>query len=214
MDGQMSQNAVSEHANAGGGTGQVTFTPEQQAIIDRIAAERARRGGESAVRELLESLGVKSVDELKSVFADANKLRELQKTELQRAQEEARRAQEERDAIKRERDAVLARAQQKLMRATVMAEAMKIFDESELRSVWLEIKEDPELFNLIKPRADSEDEFDGVTHAVEAVAKRHPRWLKSTGAPANTNAMARGKAGVDVSEIMKAKRTQYGGARL
>lgn len=77
------------------GSGDTTFT---QADIDRIAGERAKRAGESAVNKLLTDLGVEKADDLKALI-DAHRAREEEeKSDLEKAQakiEEAeRRAQE------------------------------------------------------------------------------------------------------------------------
>jgi hypothetical protein len=205
-------NAGDSNANAGGGGQQITFTSEQQAVIDRIVGERAKRGGEAAINTLLESLGVKSVDELKTGFADALKLRDAQKSELQKAQDAVTAAQAKiADAEKKAADA-LAKSRERSLRASVIAEAQKQnFDESEFASVWNALKLDSALMEKIKDT--NADDFEGVADAVKEIAKAHPRWLKSvTPAPhTNINATNAGRQGnVSVDDLVKRKRAQYG----
>lgn len=198
-------------AGDGHGTGEVTFTAEQQKVLDKLFADRAKRGGETAVAELLQGFGVKTVDELKTTFAEANKLRDAQKSELQKAQDESKAAQAKiADAEKKATDA-LAKARERSLRAAVIAEAQKQnFDETEFTSVWNALKLDTGLIEKIK---DKDDDFEGVADAVKEIAKAHPRWLK-TGVtpPPDINAQNAGRGGkVDVNTIVKQKQAQYAG---
>lgn len=73
------------------------FTQED---LDRIAGESRKDGRASAEKELLKGLGVENLDAVKAVIEAAKKAEEDQKTELQKAQDEAARAREEAEAAK------------------------------------------------------------------------------------------------------------------
>lgn len=57
-----------------------------QADVDRFVGDRAKRAKESAVSGLLDTLGLDSVDSLKSVIEDANKRKEAEMSETEKLQ--------------------------------------------------------------------------------------------------------------------------------
>ena len=194
-DQNSSPNTQDANATTGGGgdTTRVIFTPEQQAVVDRIAAERGKRGEHTATHALLEALGVKSVDELHAVVAEAAKLRDTHTNALQQAQDALAEQMKQGEQLKQEKESMLTLANDKLLRANVIVEAARTFDESELGSVWLALKADPALFATLRPKSDS-DEFDGVGDALKKIAAAHPLWLKqSAPRPPDINASAGGK---------------------
>ncbi len=73
------------------------FTQED---LDRIAGESRKDGRTVAEKELLKSLGVESLDAAQAVISAAKQAEEDQKTELQRAQDEAARLRDEAEAAK------------------------------------------------------------------------------------------------------------------
>ena len=79
-----------------------------QADVDRFVGDRAKRAKESAVSGLLDTLGLDSVDSLKSVIEDANKRKEAEMSETEKLQTQL-------DAMKQtiaDKDAALLQVQQ------------------------------------------------------------------------------------------------------
>ncbi len=71
---------------------------------------------------------------------------------------------------------VLTKAQEDLLHNAVMAEARKQgAEESEVRSVWLQLKDSPKQLQPI--REVEGGKFAGVDAAVRAILDEHPRWL-------------------------------------
>ena len=188
-----------------GGQRTVTFTPEQQKVIDGLLGERAKRAEQSAVHALLKELGVEKPDDLKATLNEFNTLKTAQLSELEKAQKAAVDAQAKIDAAEKAKADALAQAQTKLLRAAVIAEAVRLnFDEAEISSVWLALQQDKKLLDSIKP--DTDDEFDGVDKAVEAIAAAHPKWLKTaTSDKADINARNRSGGKTETEEQRKAR---------
>ncbi len=176
----------------GSGEGEKKFT---QADLDRLLGERAKRAEASATTELLKKFGVEKVEDVQTALDEFKKLKDAQKSELEKAQQEAKDAQAKIDAAEKAKADALAAAQTKLLRAAVIAEAVKQnFDEAEISSVWLALQQDKKLFESMKPSADDDAEFENVDKAVAEIAKAHPKWLKSTDAQ-KTNINAQNRSG-------------------
>lgn len=153
-----------------------------QADVDRIVGERAQRAGEAATTKLLESLGVKSPEEIKAALEKIQTLEDAQKTELQKAQDEAAKYKAQAEKAKSDADAALAQANEKLLQSAVLLEAQKQnTDDAETVSVWRELRETPTLKEKIK-QTDA-GEFEGVADAVKEILKLHPKWLKAAKPP-------------------------------
>lgn len=200
----------------GSGDGKVTFTAEQQAYVDKLVGDTRVKGREVALADFLKTLGVENADALKAALDEGKKLKDAQKSELEKAQQAANDAQAKIEAAEKAKTDALAQAQTKLLRAAVIAEAVKQnFDEAEISSVWLALQQDKTLLEGIKTKKDSDDEFEGVAQAVEAIAKAHPKWLKTADAQkTNINAQNRsaGKKETDAEreEREKELRARFG----
>jgi|GEM_PF-2281663 len=193
-----------------GGQRTVTFTPEQQKVIDGLLGERAKRAEQSAVHALLKEFGAEKPEELKAALDEFKKLKAAQLSELEKAQQAAADAQTKIDAAEKAKADALAQAQTKLLRAAVIAEAVRLnFDEAEISSVWLALQQDKKLLDSIKPKPDADDEFDGVAKAVEAIAAAHPKWLKTaTSDKADINARNRSGGKTETDEQRKAREAE------
>ena len=64
----------------------VTFTSEQQEVLNKMFGERAAQGRAAGQAELLKELGVATADEVKAALAQFKQLQDSQKTELEKAQ--------------------------------------------------------------------------------------------------------------------------------
>lgn len=83
--GEPPQPAPPATTPTGGGEAKVTFTPEQQAVIDKLLGERAQRAGASATAEFLKALGVENADALKAMLDEGKKLKTAQMSDLEKA---------------------------------------------------------------------------------------------------------------------------------
>lgn len=96
-----------------------TFTQDE---VNAIVGERAKRSAEAAVNKLLESIGVKSPDELKTSLEAARKIEEANLSDSQKRDKELAKMKADHEAaqleLQKERD---ARKQEKLDTAIVAA---------------------------------------------------------------------------------------------
>ncbi len=164
-----------------------TFTQEE---VNQLLGERAKRADEVVTKTLLDGLGLKTLDELKAVVKKASDLEAAQLTELDKARKAAEKAEAERLKVETETKVQIERANERLMRAAVMAEAMKpdyAFRPDALNDVWLFVDRAG-----IK-QADG-DEFEGIADALKKVAETKP-YLVGTPQPARSidNDAARGR---------------------
>lgn len=113
-------------ANAGGqqaekGAVEPKFT---QAEVNRLLGERGKRAAQKALSDLLENLGLESLDDLKTTVEAQRKARENELSEIERLKEQADRLEKERERVRQERDAAIAAArQEKIARAFYEAAA-------------------------------------------------------------------------------------------
>lgn len=165
-----------------------------QADVDRIVGERATRAGEAATSKLLESLGVKDADEIKTALAEFKKLSEGQKSEIEKAIERATKAE----------TALKAQAQE-TKRKELVANA-------KVAAVGLEFKADKinHVLKLVDITDESTDET--IKAALEALAAEMPELLSKQGAP-NTGATnpARGSGAGSETDAQRRDRLMGGG---
>lgn len=148
---------------AGGGEATRTF---KQSELDALFAERAKQGKQSGVAELLKELGVENVDALKTAQKAAKEAADAQLTELQKAQKEAADNKALAEASEKEKADITAKAQEKLLRAAILAEAAKQgFNDP--NDAWLYVDR-----TAIKAKDD--DTFEGIDKALEAVVSAKP----------------------------------------
>src|SRR5487761_605939 len=136
------------------------FTQED---LDRIAGESRKAGREVAEKELLKELGVESRDAIAATLKAAKDAEDSQKTELQKAQEEATKAREE---------AVAAQAEAKNSRITT-ALALKIRDEGinpDRAAAAMRLVDSSKL--EVK-----DGEVVGLDDAVKALKEASPEWF-------------------------------------
>lgn len=147
-----------------------TYTQEQ---LNEMFADRAKRGGEAAIADLLKKLNVDSIDSLTALFTQGKKLIDGQKTETEKLQASLEEANKKLEQLAQEKATALAQATEKLMRAAVTAEAMtQGFRAEAINDVWLVVDR--------SKVTEKDGEFAGVKEAVEAVAKAKPFWLGTT----------------------------------
>lgn len=166
--GQQGPNGAGKGA---GGEGKVTFTDEQQAHIDKLIGERAKRAEASAAKKALEArakeLGFESAEEMEAAVKAHKDAQDKAKTDLEKAQEAAQKAEAEREKA-------LSAANDRLIRAEVKLQA------SELGVV------DADAAYALMDRSEVEVADDGavkgVKEALEALVKAKP-YLKGSATP-------------------------------
>jgi hypothetical protein len=151
----------------------------KQSELDHLFAERARQAQGKGVTDLLKDLGLEKTDDLKAIIAKAREQENAQKTEAQKLADEIAALKKSVETANSEKQTALATATERLMKAAVLGDAMKQFDDTELNSVWMALKADATLFGKIKPKDDGES-FEGIADVLKEIAKAHPRWLKMT----------------------------------
>jgi len=188
-----------------------TFTQKE---LDALFAQRGKQGASQREKELLEALGVTTLDEAKSRLAAAKTLEDNQKSELQKAQDLAAAEKARADKAEADRQAAEARALETALRSALSAEALKQgIDEGELTSVWREFRDSEALRGKVEAN-EAGDEFAGLEAVVKEVVKAHPRWLAQRGdgdglrRKQDINATNRGRTGEpSPDELVQRKRS-------
>lgn len=206
--------AATGGGNNGNGTGANAGKAYTQDELNVMFGERAKQAKSAAETALLAELGVPDLAAAKLKLKTAADAEAANQTELQKAQKRADDEKARADLAEAARKTALARADEKLLRAAVNTVATTLnVDDSELKTLWLTLRDDEALRAKIKPKADSDDEFEGVEDAVKALLKDHPRWLKTQQTQHDINAANRGgsSAVATQEEIVRRKRADYAG---
>ncbi|OUN01411.1 MAG: hypothetical protein BAA04_04805 [Firmicutes bacterium ZCTH02-B6] len=148
----------------------IQFTPEQQAYIDALIAQRLSRAEKTAAKRALEArakeLGFESVEAMEAALKAAKEAQEAQKSETEKLREA-------KEAAERQARAAQEQAKQALIRAALMTaaaqagfadpqDAIRLADTSEV-----DVKDDGTVT--------------GAIEAIEALAKAKPYLLRSAG---------------------------------
>lgn len=153
-----------------------------QEDVNRFNAESNRKAEEKARRELLDSLGVKTPEEAKTALESLKKIEDEKKSELEKAQADAARHKAEADKAKADSEIALSKANERLMQSAVLLEAQKAgVEDSELKSVWRELRDSPALLEKLKQN--DAGEFEGAAEAVKEIVKAHPKWVATPPKP-------------------------------
>lgn len=158
-----------------------TFTQEQ---VDNIIKDRLTRAEESATTKLLEAIGVKTVDELKTSLKDFKKIQEDKLSEQQKMDRDLKEAQTKAETAEAEKTKALAEAFDTLVRAEVKLSATKLgFRDESLDDVFVAIKGDKALMSKIELK---EGKLSGIEEAVKAISTLRPFWLDDKKKPFGT----------------------------
>lgn len=157
-----------------------SFTQKE---LDALFAERGKQGASAREKELLEALGVKTVEEAQAALKKARDAEDAQKTELQKAQDTAAAASAAREKAEQEKKDALAKAQEKLLRAAIVAEATRA-GFADPNDAWLYV--DRAKIKAKDGADGADDEWDGVKEAVDAVAKAKPYLIGDARKPRGT----------------------------
>ena len=171
-DSNAQNNANSGGQNAGGQAATVTMT---QAEFDTIIGNRATRAGEAAVNKVLESIGLKSTDELTAALKEWRDGKQAQLTELDKLKATSTDLQSKLEAA----NAAKAEAEARHLLALKQFEVQKIA--AELRfivpdEVWLYVVSDG---HAEKITVDPETgKVSGVREVIKAIAEKRKHLVE------------------------------------
>lgn len=161
--------------NAGGqGGGQqqtkVSFTPEQQAAIDAIIAERVNRANRSAAKAALEArakeLGFESAEAMEAALKAYKETQDAQKTEAEKLREQL-------EAEKTKAKSAAEKAKRALIKAA--------FAEAAIAANLVSVDDAFLLADLSNVEVSDDGKVTGVKEAVEQLAKEKPYLVKQGG---------------------------------
>lgn len=159
--------------NAGGqqsGGTKIQFTPEQQAVIDAIIAERVSRAQKSASRAALEAqakeLGFESVEAMQEALKAYKQSQDAQKTETEKL----------RAALEAEKNKAKG-AEERAKRALIKA----AFAEAAIAANLVSVDDAFLLADLSNVEVSDDGTVTGVKEAVEQLVKEKPYLVKQTG---------------------------------
>jgi vacuolar-type H+-ATPase subunit I/STV1 len=174
---QPAQQSATDGVNSGSSNG-AKFTQEHMNAEIGKARKDAR---EAAIADVLKELGLTSKDDLKSTIAEAQKLKQSQMSEIEKAQAERDAIIKERDALKGQLDQqaakILERDIQSAVKAAVTALKANDFDAIYL---WAEKHHTEALKAVIGE--DGKEDAKALEKLLEAVKKDKPAYFT----PANT----------------------------
>lgn len=151
-----------------------TFTQEQ---LDHLFIERTKNVKENAISEMLKELGVENKEQLINIIEKQREVDETSKSELQKAQDEINKKKNEIERMKVENEKALSQARELLLRFEVYRAVVAYKDSNgnqfrpeAVEDVWFLIDR-----NSLKSAENGT--FEGISEAVEKIAKDRPHWL-------------------------------------
>ncbi len=158
-----------------GAAGKVTFTPEQQAELDRILGERLSRAEKAAAKKAAEDYakaqGYETASAMESALKAHKEAQEKNKTDLQKAQEAE----------------AAAKAQAKTAEERIKAALIRAaFTEHAATANLVSIEDAFKLADLSKVTVGDDDKVDGMKEAVETLVKEKPYLVKQAGTGGGT----------------------------
>ncbi len=170
---------ASEQAPNAGAEGGKTFTQEE---VNRLVGDARKDGRTSGEKSLLESLGLKSADDLKGIVQAARDAEEKNKTELQKAQDTATQSadalEEEKRQREEERNGFTKRLLDGEIRIAASAATMDKDGKKVVRPAFR--KEALDDVTLLIDRTlitEKDGKFEGLDKALDALAKAKPYLL-------------------------------------
>jgi hypothetical protein len=146
-----------------------------QAELDRMFGERTRQARKAGIAELLKELGVEKAEDIKAALQKAKEAEEAQLSELEKANKRAADLEAKAKQADEARTIAETRAQEKLLKAAVMAEATRQgFNDA--ADAW-------QFVDRTKIEAGEDDSFKGLDKAVKAVLEAKPYLAKAEERP-------------------------------
>lgn len=166
------QQPENENANGGGSgdgqkpTNQNTFTQEQ---LDAILKDRLERATKKTRDEILGELGIEDLETAKQTMTEAQKAREAQMSELEKANARIEKLEAQAQAAQHEAEATRAAANEALLRAAVISKAGQ-FNDPEDAWKFVDTSEIEQL---------EDNTFKGVEEALSKLAESKPYLVKA-----------------------------------
>lgn len=180
-DEQTTTNNQPETNADGGGSESPETTTFTQAQVDTIIADRLKRSKVSTTNELLESLGVETLEAATKAVKDAAATKAAQMTELEKAQAETVTASEALVKVQAEMESTRATAAEALLRAAVISAATGFNDPND---AWT-------LIDKSSVEVQTDGTYKGIDEAIKALLESKPYLAKTTeknlGTPTRNN---------------------------
>jgi hypothetical protein len=161
--------------NGGGGTGDAgkAYTQDQ---LDQMFAERAKRAEDKARADLLKDLGVETPEAAKDLLKKQKEADDAQKSELQKAADQAAKAQKDLAELKTANEQTLAAMAKRLLDTEIkMLAAKAVYDKDGktlLRAAFRAEAIDDLLLLVDRSTIIEKDgQYQGIDKALEALAK-------------------------------------------
>lgn len=153
---------------------QVTMTQE---AFDKVMKERVGRAKNSAVSGLLSDVGLEDVDGLKAALTEWTKIKDEQKTELEKIQGDLDTSTAKATELEADLEKEKARARTYMLRSSVISAARDAdFLKESLEDVWLLVSTTEDLSSKLS-MDDEKEEVKGAGALVKEVAKLRPHWV-------------------------------------
>lgn len=157
---------------------QVTMTQE---AFDNVMKERVGRAKNSAVSSLLSDVGLEDVDGLKAALTEWTKIKDEQKTELEKIQGDLDTSTAKATELETDLEKEKARARTYMLRSSVISAARDAdFLKESLEDVWLLVSTTEDLSSKLSVEG---EEVKGADALVKEVAKLRPHWIEQKQRP-------------------------------
>ena len=151
---------------------QVTMTQE---ALDKVIKDRVERAKNSAVSSLLLEVGAEDVDGLKVALIEWTKIKDEQKTELEKLQGDLDTSTAKATELEVDLEKEKARARTYMLRSSVISAARDAdFLKESLEDVWLLVSTTKDLSSKLSIK---KKRVKGATALVKEVAKLRPHWI-------------------------------------
>ena len=172
-----------------------TFTQEQ---LDAIVKDRLERATKKTTADLLNDLGVDDLETAKKTFADAQKAREAQMSELERVQAKVAEAEALAAQATTEAEAIKAQAAEAMLKAAIISKAGDFHNSND---AWLYIDQS-------KIKVDDDGAYTGIDEALKALIEEQPYRVKTDNGQPGPGTPARAKQKTIVEKLLENQKNQ------
>lgn len=168
------------------------FTPEQQAVIDKLVGGARGEGKKSALTDTLKELGFDKLEDLKTLVKSAKEQDEAKKTEAQKLADAKTQAEKERDEAKAALDTERAKrlTDQRDGKLKDALTAAKIKPDRVNAALKLLTVEQAEALQAAV-KADGSIDDKAITKIAEDAKKAYPEWFGVGGVGTHSNSDGR-----------------------
>jgi hypothetical protein len=155
-----------------------------QEAFDNLMKERVGRAKNSAVSGLLSDVGLEDVDGLKAALTEWTKIKDEQKTELEKIQGDLDTSTAKATELEVDLEKEKARARTYMLRSSVISAARDAdFLKESLEDVWLLVSTTEELSSKLSVDDGDKEKVKGADALVKEVAKLRPHWIEQKQRP-------------------------------